>query len=101
VCRIQLGIAGKAVPLQDSAISVYRHSCQTFDGAAFRPNSPVDLMTDQRDPVSSLPSRTLEMDEMVGGQARKCPHGGAAREGMEVSDHMHLIVVIRRVCYPQ
>ena len=38
VRRIHLGIAGKAVPLQDSAISVYRHSCQTLDGEAFRPN---------------------------------------------------------------
>ena len=38
VCRIQLGIAGKAFPLQDPAISIYRHSCQTLDGEAFRPN---------------------------------------------------------------
>jgi hypothetical protein len=38
VCRIQLGIAGKAFPLQDSAISLYRHRCQTSNGEAFRPN---------------------------------------------------------------
>jgi hypothetical protein len=38
VCRIQLGIAGKAFPLQDSAIFNYRHSCETLDGEAFRPS---------------------------------------------------------------
>jgi hypothetical protein len=38
VCRIRLGIAGKALPLQDPAISIYRHSCQTLDGETFRPN---------------------------------------------------------------
>src|ERR1700689_17583 len=38
VCRIQLGIAGEAFPLQDSAISIESHRCQTFDGEAFRPN---------------------------------------------------------------
>ena len=38
VCRIYLGIAGKTFPLQALAISIHRHSCQTFDGEAFRPN---------------------------------------------------------------
>ena len=38
VCRFQLGIASKTLPVQDPAISVYRHRCQTLDGNAFRPN---------------------------------------------------------------
>ncbi len=38
VCRIRLGIAGKAVSLQDSAISLYRHGRQTLDGEASHPN---------------------------------------------------------------
>jgi hypothetical protein len=38
VCRIQLGIAGKTFPLQDSAVSIYSHSCQALDGEALRPD---------------------------------------------------------------
>ncbi len=38
LCRIQLGVASKALPLQVAAISSYRHGCQTFDGEAFLPN---------------------------------------------------------------
>jgi hypothetical protein len=38
VCRFQLGIASKTLPLQAQAISIYRHSCQALDGEAFRPN---------------------------------------------------------------
>jgi hypothetical protein len=38
LCRIQLGIASEAFPLQDATISIERHSCQTLDGEAFRAN---------------------------------------------------------------
>src|SRR5208282_133625 len=38
LCRIQLGIASKALPLQAPAISIYHHSCQTLDREAFGPN---------------------------------------------------------------
>jgi len=49
----------------------------------------------------TLLSWTLEMDEVVRGKARKCPLGRAARKGMKVSNHMHLIVIVQRVCDPQ
>ena len=62
--------------------------------------SLVDLVTINAS-GRTLFSWTLEMDEVVRGKARKRLLGRASRKGMKVSNHMHLIVIIQRVCDPQ
>jgi hypothetical protein len=62
VCRIHLGAASKTLSLQAPAISIYRHSCQTLDRKAFRPNHGLAW----KGPQTGYGLGEIERDSVIG-----------------------------------